>query len=225
MATKFYTARNNCIRAARQALGADAQPGAQFTIGQFEQGWTWAAGVIDPAKEAADEAAGTADKAARKRNTIRRANAAAVARGEAPIVEEPKVIEVVPVSATPLQMAAQEGAQAVLDAARKAAKVRKPKAAPAEAAAPVIGPLVPAWAPQVARGEHKPGSMGALLVTLMGRPEGWTDVELSEHLGKKHAISAAFQACARVGVAIYKRREGRSIRYFTVLPAGAQVAA
>lgn len=41
-APKAYGAKNNCIRAARKALGAEAQPGEHFTLTQSEAGWTWA---------------------------------------------------------------------------------------------------------------------------------------------------------------------------------------
>ena len=43
-----YTLRSNAVRAARKALGADAQAGEAFTLAQVEGGWSWAA-VVAPA--------------------------------------------------------------------------------------------------------------------------------------------------------------------------------
>lgn len=61
-APKAYGAKNNCIRAARKALGAEAQPGEHFTLAQGEAGWTWAAVAAEPAPApaAAPVAAGPA---------------------------------------------------------------------------------------------------------------------------------------------------------------------
>lgn len=42
-APKAYGAKNNCIRAARKALGAEAQPGVDFELACTEAGWTWTA--------------------------------------------------------------------------------------------------------------------------------------------------------------------------------------
>lgn len=41
-APKAYSVRSNCIRAARKALGAEAQQGVQFTLSQTDAGWIWA---------------------------------------------------------------------------------------------------------------------------------------------------------------------------------------
>lgn len=222
MATKSYTDRSNCIRAARVALGQHAHLGDDFTVQGEKGAYSWApvAKKLDQASAAQDQAA----QASQAYQGARQGRGAGMAR----LLAAPQA-EALRLQALAEQQAALAGVRkdapvAVVAEAAALPKARKPKAAPAEAAAPAIGALVPAWAPAVARGEHKPGTQGALLVTLMGRPEGWTDVELSEHLGKKHAISAAFQACARVGVAIYKRREGRTVRYFTTLPAADAVA-
>ena len=46
---KRYGAKNNCIRAARKALGAEAQPGVDFTLDQSAEGWAWAAIEATPA--------------------------------------------------------------------------------------------------------------------------------------------------------------------------------
>ncbi|MEE7487033.1 hypothetical protein [Methylobacterium oryzae] len=39
---KAYSLKSNCIRAARKALGADAQPGEAFTLTATHAGWVWA---------------------------------------------------------------------------------------------------------------------------------------------------------------------------------------
>lgn len=56
-APKAYGAKNNCLRAARKALGAEAQPGEHFTLTQGEAGWTWAAVAAEPAPAPAAVAA------------------------------------------------------------------------------------------------------------------------------------------------------------------------
>ena len=48
-APKAYGAKNNCIRAARKALGSEAQPGVDFELACGEAGWTWAAAPALPA--------------------------------------------------------------------------------------------------------------------------------------------------------------------------------
>ena len=48
-APKAYGAKNNCIRAARKALGAEAQPGRDFALACGEAGWTWAPVALAPA--------------------------------------------------------------------------------------------------------------------------------------------------------------------------------
>ncbi|MFF8802436.1 MULTISPECIES: hypothetical protein [unclassified Methylobacterium] len=53
-APKAYGAKNNCIRAARKALGAETQPGEHFTLTQSEAGWTWAPIAAEPAPAQAE---------------------------------------------------------------------------------------------------------------------------------------------------------------------------
>jgi hypothetical protein len=51
---RAYGRKDNCIRAARKVLGADAQPGKDFALAQTEAGWVWTAWA--DALQAADAA-------------------------------------------------------------------------------------------------------------------------------------------------------------------------
>lgn len=42
MEAKTYSAKSAAVRAARAVLGAEAQPGTDFTVSETPTGWTWA---------------------------------------------------------------------------------------------------------------------------------------------------------------------------------------
>jgi hypothetical protein len=67
-----YTARGNCIRAARAALGKDAKPGTDFTIGGEAGAFTWTStgtrAMLDkPARQSKPKKAKAAKKAKAKK--------------------------------------------------------------------------------------------------------------------------------------------------------------
>jgi hypothetical protein len=188
--TKTFSNRSNCIRAARKALGADAQPGRDFSLLQVEGAWAWksfceALREADAAVEAAVYTQPAGEPIDRK---VIEAEVRA-AQGTA-LVETIRSPVVSPDGGATWR-ALYEG--------------KAPKAEPVEdeEPAPVAAPAVP----------HR-GKAGALIAAAAS-PAGITNAEIKALTGWTK-FGGFFSAVQRAGLKLNRVREHGDTRWFAV---------
>lgn len=218
---KSYTNRQNAIRAARKALGAEAQPGQDFTLDEVEGGFTWSATQAElpgverpPVEEEPDlsvEGAGDEGESSEVMEgevsapslPTKRQAVDSVAAGVLGVEDLSETMRHgLEVTHTHNNLTLRVALETAFEHGRRAGLAGRRSPAPRAARAP---------------GAPREGNKRDLVAKLLQRPEGTTTREILEVTGWP-AVSVPQQAKAS-GLALRKDKVvGQPTRYFGTVP-------